>query len=382
MSLLTTSDAVTAACERLSKERFVCVDTEFMRERTYYPKLCLVQISGKTEAVAIDTLAKDIDLSPIFVLMANPEILKVFHACRQDMEIFHHLDGKLPNPIFDTQIGAMVCGHGDSVSYDKLVRKLTGSKIDKSSRFTDWSRRPLSDAQIGYALSDVTHLREAYLKLYQELKKNGREHWLEEEFEVVTNPATYNNDPQSAWSRLKIRGGNPRFLAMARALAAYRETEAQRRDLPRNRILRDDVLLDIAARAPKSPSELAKVRNITPQFASGPGGKEILKTVAQAIALPVSECPVIEQDADRRQPRPAIVELLRVLLKHKAEQYAVAQKLVANANDLDAIALNDGADTPALRGWRREVFGEDALSIKSGRLALSVSGEEIKLIRL
>jgi len=382
MTLLTTSDAVAQACGRLSAESFVCVDTEFMRERTYYPKLCLVQVSGEHEAFAIDALAEGMDLAPLFELMDNPEILKVFHACRQDMEIFYHLSGRLPAPLFDTQIGAMVCGHGESVSYDKLVRKLTGARVDKTSRFTDWSHRPLSDTQIGYALSDVTHLRDVYKKLSSELEANGRAHWLEEEFNIVTSPETYNTDPRAAWSRLKIRSGKRRFLAVVRELAAYRETEAQNRDVPRNRILRDDVIMDIAARSPKNPADLSKVRNISPQFASGRGGKEILKTVATALALPESECPEIDTDNDQRQPRPAIVELLRVLLKQKAEEHDVAQKLLANAADLDAIALDDDADVAAMRGWRREIFGEDALALKSGKLALGATGDRVKLIRL
>ncbi len=382
MTLISNTSDLAAVCDRMAKEDFVCVDTEFMRERTYYPKLCLIQISGADEAVAIDPLADGISLEPVLELMANPKVLKVFHACRQDMEIFYLLTKKIPAPLFDTQIGAMVCGHGESVSYDKLVRKLTGVQVDKSSRFTDWSHRPLSDEQIGYALSDVTHLRKVYEKLAAQLKATGRESWLEEEFATVSSPETYELDPHDAWLRLKVRSGKSRFLAVVRELAAYREIEARRRDIPRNRIMRDDVLLDIAARSPRTPRDLAKVRNISEQFATGKSGAEILNAVATALALPDDACPQIHQDRDARQPHPAIVELLRVLLKQKSEKHQVAQKLIANAADLDAIAIADDADVAALRGWRKKLFGDDALALKAGRLALAISGDQVKLISL
>jgi len=382
MTLISDNTDLAAFCERMAKEAFVCVDTEFMRERTFYPKLCLIQISGENEAVAIDPLADGISLEPVHALMANPDVLKVFHACRQDMEIFYLQTKTIPAPLFDTQIGAMVCGHGESVSYDKLVRKLTGVQVDKSSRFTDWSHRPLSSAQIGYALSDVTYLRVVYEKLAAQLKANGRESWLEEEFAVVSNPATYELDPRDAWLRLKVRSGKSRFLAVVRELATYRELEARRRDIPRNRIMRDDVLLDIAARSPRNLKDLVKVRNISEQFATGRAGAEILEAVAKAMALSDEECPRIEQNRDTRQPHPAIVELLRVLLKQKSEKHQVAQKLIANSADLDAIAIADDADVAALRGWRKKLFGDDALALKTGRLALAVSGDQVKLITL
>jgi len=382
MTIISDNTDLAAFCDRMATEEFVCVDTEFMRERTFYPKLCLIQISGANEAVAIDPLADGISLEPVHALMANPDVLKVFHACRQDMEIFYLQTKMIPAPLFDTQIGAMVCGHGESVSYDKLVRKLTGVQVDKSSRFTDWSHRPLSSAQVGYALSDVTHLRTVYEKLAAQLKANGRESWLEEEFAVVSSPATYELDPRDSWLRLKVKSGKSRFLAVVRELATYRELEARRRDIPRNRIMRDDVLLDIAARAPRNPKDLAKVRNISEQFATGRAGAEILDAVAKAAALPEDECPRIEQNRDTRQPHPAIVELLRVLLKQKSEKHQVAQKLIANAADLDAIAIADDADVAALRGWRKKLFGDDALALKAGRLALAVSGDQVKLISL
>jgi ribonuclease D len=382
MTIISNNSELSALCDRMAKEEFVCVDTEFMRERTYYPILCLIQIAGAHEAVAVDPLAEGISLEPVYELMANPNVMKVFHACRQDMEIFYNQAKRLPVPLFDTQIGAMVCGHGESVSYDKLVRKLTGAQVDKSSRFTDWSNRPLSDAQLGYALSDVTHLRTVYEKLRDQLAASGRESWLEEEFAVVSSPSTYELDPQDAWLRLKVRSGKSRFLAIVRELAAYRELEARRRDVPRNRILRDDVLLDIAARAPREPKDLAKVRNISEQFANGRAGVEIMEAVAQALKLPEEACPHLDQNRDTRQPHPAIVELLRVLLKQKSEKHQVAQKLIANAADLDAIAMADDANVAALRGWRKKLFGDDALALKAGRLALSVSGDQVKLIAL
>ena len=382
MTIISKNADLAAFCDRMAKEEFVCVDTEFMRERTYYSKLCLIQIAGANEAVAVDPLAEGISLEPVHALMANPDVMKVFHACRQDMEIFYCQTKRLPAPLFDTQISAMVCGHGESVSYDKLVRKLTGAQVDKSSRFTDWSNRPLSDAQIGYALSDVTHLRTVYENLSSQLESNGRESWLDEEFKVVSSPATYELDPQDAWLRLKIRSGKSRFLAVVRELAAYRELEARRRDVPRNRILRDDVLMDIAARAPQVPKDLAKVRNISEQFATGRAGVEIMEAVARALELPEDECPRMDRDKDARQPHPAIVELLRVLLKQKSEKHQVAQKLIANAADLDAIAIDDEANVAALRGWRKKLFGDDALALKAGRLALSISGDQIKLIAL
>ena len=382
MTIISNNADLAAFCDRMAKEKFVCVDTEFMRERTYYSKLCLIQIAGADEAVAVDPLAEGISLEPVHALMANPNVMKVFHACRQDMEIFYCQTKRLPAPLFDTQISAMVCGHGESVSYDKLVRKLTGAQVDKSSRFTDWSNRPLSDAQIGYALSDVTHLRIVYEKLSSQLESNGRKSWLDEEFKVVSSPATYELDPQDAWLRLKIRSGKSRFLAVVRELAAYRELEARRLDVPRNRILRDDVLMDIAARAPQVPKDLAKVRNISERFATGRAGVEIMESVARALGLPEDECPRMDWNKDARQPHPAIVELLRVLLKQKSEKHQVAQKLIANAADLDAIAIDDEADVAALRGWRKKLFGDDALALKAGRLALSISGDQIKLIAI
>ncbi|MBH68963.1 MAG: ribonuclease D [Rhodospirillaceae bacterium] len=382
MTLINDNTSLNQACQRLSKESFISIDTEFMRERTYYPKVCLIQIAGENEAIAIDTLAPKIQLKPMLDLLGNNSIVKVFHACRQDMEIFFNLTNKIPTPIFDTQIGAMVCGYGDSVSYDKLVRKLIGIQIDKSSRFTDWSHRPLSKTQLNYALSDVTHLREVYKRLVEQLDANGRLGWLEEEFNLVKNPRTYTTDPSDAWKRLKVRSGKPRFLILLKELAAFRETEAQRRDIPRNRIIRDDILLDIAARSPRTPNDLAKVRNMSQRDAIGSTGQGILRTVEIALEIPEEKAPQLVKGRGSSGPQSAIVDLLRVLLKLKSEQHSVAQKLIASASDLEAIAENETADVAALRGWRLDIFGRDALLIKSGKIALSAYDNNIKIVKL
>ena len=381
MTLITETNELIEACERFSRDSFLAIDTEFMRERTYYPQLCLIQIAGKSEAVTVDALANEISLDPILNLMANNEIIKVFHACRQDMEIFFNLNRRIPFPVFDTQIGAMVCGYGESVSYDKLVRQITGIQIDKSSRFTDWSHRPLSKQQLNYALSDVTHLRTVYESLLNQLEKNGRINWLNEEFQSVLSPKTYDIPLDQIWKRLKIKNGKPRFLILVRELCAFREKEAQNRNTPRNRVIRDDVLLDIAARSPKSSVDLAKVRSLSPQFAEGRLGKSILRVVAEASNIPESDAPQLEKLNKPKPQKPALIELLKVLLKHKSEDNNVAQKLIASTADLEAIAENDNANVLALNGWRKDVFGADALLLKSGKIALSATGDRIKVIR-
>lgn len=382
MTLITETNELIEACERFSQDSFLAIDTEFMRERTYYPQLCLIQIAGKSEAVTVDALANEISLDPILNLMANNEIIKVFHACRQDMEIFFNLNRRIPFPVFDTQIGAMVCGYGESVSYDKLVRQITGIQIDKSSRFTDWSHRPLSKQQLNYALSDVTHLRTVYESLLNQLEKNGRINWLNEEFQNVLSPKTYDIPLDQIWKRLKIKNGKPRFLILVRELCAFREKEAQNRNTPRNRVIRDDVLLDIAARSPKSSVDLAKVRSLSPQFAEGRLGKSILRVVAEASNIPESDAPQLEKLNKPKPQKPALIELLKVLLKHKSEDNNVAQKLIASTADLEAIAENDNANVLALNGWRKDVFGDDALLLKSGKIALSATGDRIKVIRI
>ena len=382
MTLITETSKLIDACERFSRDSFLAIDTEFMRERTYYPQLCLIQIAGKDEAVTVDALATEINLNPILDLMANHKIIKVFHACRQDMEIFFNLNRRIPFPVFDTQIGAMVCGYGESVGYDKLVRQITGVQIDKSSRFTDWSHRPLSKQQLNYALSDVTHLRTVYESLLNQLEKNGRINWLNEEFQNVLNPKTYDIPLDQIWKRLKIKNGRPKFLILVRELCAFREKEAQNRNIPRNRVIRDDVLLDIAARSPSSSVDLAKVRSLSTQFAEGRLGKSILRVVAEASNIPESDAPQLEKLNKSKPQKPALIELLKVLLKHKSEDNNVAQKLIASTADLEAIAENDNANVLALSGWRKDVFGDDALLLKSGKIALSAAGDRIKVIRI
>ena len=382
MTLITETSKLIDACERFSRDSFLAIDTEFMRERTYYPQLCLIQIAGKDEAVTVDALATEINLDPILDLMANHKIMKVFHACRQDMEIFFNLNRRIPFPVFDTQIGAMVCGYGESVGYDKLVRQITGVQIDKSSRFTDWSHRPLSKQQLNYALSDVTHLRTVYESLLNQLEKNGRINWLNEEFQNVLNPKTYDIPLDQIWKRLKIKNGRPKFLILVRELCAFREKEAQNRNIPRNRVIRDDVLLDIAARSPRSSVDLAKVRSLSTQFAEGRLGKSILRVVAEASNIPESDAPQLEKLNKTKPQKPALIELLKVLLKHKSEDNNVAQKLIASTADLEAIAENDNANVLALNGWRKDVFGDDALLLKSGKIALSAAGDRIKVIRI
>ena len=382
MTLITETSKLIDACERFSRDSFLAIDTEFMRERTYYPQLCLIQIAGKDEAVTVDALATEINLNPILDLMANHKIIKVFHACRQDMEIFFNLNRRIPFPVFDTQIGAMVCGYGESVGYDKLVRQITGVQIDKSSRFTDWSHRPLSKQQLNYALSDVTHLRTVYEALLNQLEKNGRISWLNEEFQNVLNPKTYDIPLDQIWKRLKIKNGRPRFLILVRELCAFREKEAQSRNIPRNRVIRDDVLLDIAARSPSSSVDLAKVRSLSTQFAEGRLGKSILRVVAEASNIPESDAPQLEKLNKTKPQKPALIELLKVLLKHKSEDNNVAQKLIASTADLEAIAENNNANVLALSGWRKDVFGDDALLLKSGKIALSAAGDRIKVIRI
>jgi len=380
MTLITETSKLIDACGRFSRDSFLAIDTEFMRERTYYPQLCLIQIAGKDEAVTVDALATEINLNPILDLMANHKIIKVFHACRQDMEIFFNLNRRIPFPVFDTQIGAMVCGYGESVGYDKLVRQITGVQIDKSSRFTDWSHRPLSKQQLNYALSDVTHLRTVYESLLNQLEKNGRINWLNEEFQNVLNPKTYDIPLDQIWKRLKIKNGRPKFLILVRELCAFREKEAQSRNIPRNRVIRDDVLLDIAARSPRSSVDLAKVRSLSTQFAEGRLGKSILRVVAEASNIPESDAPQLEKLNKPKPQKPALIELLKVLLKHKSEDNNVAQKLIASTADLEAIAENDNANVLALNGWRKDVFGDDALLLKSGKIALSAAGDRIRVI--
>ncbi|HYG85856.1 MAG TPA: ribonuclease D [Azospirillum sp.] len=380
MTLITTTSDLEAFCRDLAGADYVAVDTEFLREKTYYPQLCLVQIAGPKGAAAIDPLAEGIDLAPLVAVLNDPSVLKVFHAARQDVEIFFHLTGKIPHPLFDTQVAAMVCGFGDSVGYETLVTKLAGARIDKSSRFTDWSQRPLTDRQLQYALSDVIHLRPAFEKLRRRLHRTGREHWLEEEMAVLTDPATYQVEPDTAWMRLKVRTNKPRFMAVLKELAAWREREAQRRDLPRSRVLRDEAMLEIAAHAPTTVDDLARTRGMGRGFAEGRQGAEVLAAVQRGLDVPESELPRLEPREEPPAGIAPIVELLRVLLKMKCDENHVASKLVASAADLDAIAADDNADVPALHGWRRELFGNDAIALKHGRIALAILERRVRIV--
>ncbi len=382
MEPITTTDALARLCERLAVSPYVTVDTEFMRENTYWPLLCLVQLAGPEEAAAIDPLAPGIDLAPLFALMQNKAVLKVFHAARQDVEIFCHLAGAVPTPLFDTQVAAMVCGFGEQAGYETLATQLAHAKIDKSSRFTDWSRRPLSERQIEYALSDVTHLRVVYEKLSRRLAKSGRESWLAEEEAILTDPRTYAVQPDEAWRRIKTRSAKPRFLAVLMEIAAWREAEAQARDLPRGRLLRDEALLEIAGDPPRSVEALGRVRSLSRSMAEGRMGADILAAVQRALALPAEALPVPELSPALPRGIGPLVELLKVLLKAKCEAHDVAQKLVASTADLERIAAEDEAEVPALRGWRHEVFGADALALKAGRLALAAEKRQVRLVAL
>jgi ribonuclease D len=382
MTVITETSALADFCGRLSAEAFITVDTEFLRDRTYWPDLCLVQVAGTDEAAAIDPLAPGIDLAPLFEILANPQVLKVFHAARQDLEIFYHAMVRLPAPLFDSQVAAMVCGFGDAVSYETLAARLAGARIDKSSRFTDWSKRPLSDRQLTYALADVTHLRMVYQKLSKRLHSTGRERWVDEEMAVLTDPATYKLDPDSAWMRLKPRSGNPKFLNTLKSLAAWRELEAQRRNLPRNRVVKDEALLEIAAQTPSSIADLARTRSLGRGTAEGALGEALLAAVARGVALPADQAPVLADRPEVPPGRGPLIDLLKVLLKLKCETHHVAQKLVANTADLEAIACSDQAEVAALTGWRLDVFGNDALALKQGKLAMTAANDGIHLVPL
>ena len=379
MKLITTTDDLAAFCKPLANAEYVAVDTEFMRERTYWPKLCLAQVAGPEEAAAIDALAEGIDLSPLDELMANKKVLKVFHAARQDLEIFYLRMTKVPAPLFDTQVAAMVCGHGEAASYESLATKLAKARIDKSSRFTDWSRRPLSERQITYALSDVTHLRVVYEKLRRQLEKSGRLPWIAEEMAVLNDPGTYRADPELAWRRLKPRGASPRLLGTLKEVAAWRERTAQRIDIPRQRLLRDEQLLEIASHSPKTIEELAATRGLGRGFAEGWQGRELIEAIEKARKLPEAELPTRDRAPEQLRAPSAVVDLLRTLLKMKAEQAGVAARLVASADELDRMAAGK-RDVHALSGWRKEIFGDDAVALIEGRLALALQGDQAKLI--
>jgi ribonuclease D len=379
MHLITTTSELTAVCARLAKHPVITVDTEFLRETTYYPLLCVVQMASAEEAVVVDTLAQGIDLKPFFELMANEAVLKVFHAARQDIEIVWHQAAIVPHPIFDTQVAAMVLGYGDSIAYDQLVERIMGHRPDKTHRFTDWSRRPLSAEQMHYAVSDVTHLRDVFTALDADLKKRGRSDWVSEEMEVLTSPKTYDFHPERAWERLKTRVRKPRELAVLMEVAAWREQEAQSRDVPRSRVLKDDAVGDIAIQAPTSLERLANLRSLPKGFDRSKWGTDIIAAVQRGLARDPASLPKIEKPRGNSNGG-AIVELLKVLLRMTSERHAVASKVIATVDDLEEIAADDHADVAALHGWRRELFGEAALALKHGRLALAI--EKGRVVRV
>lgn len=378
-ALIETTAALESLCERLARERFVTLDTEFMRERTYWPELCVVQLAGAQEVAIIDAEAPGLDLGPLGQLLADERVLKVVHAGRQDIEIFVLKFGAVPTPVFDTQIAAMVAGFGEQVGYDALVSSLAGGHIDKAHRFSDWSARPLSAAQIAYAAADVTWLRIVYERLCERLQREGRLGWVEQEMAALADPAAYRADPDSAWERLRPKSGNRRFLGMLRAIAAWREREAQHANIPRQRLVKDETLSEIAANAPDSPAALARARGITRGFAEGRIGTSLLAAIAEARTEPEALLP--EAPAPRSaRPSPALVALLKVLLAAKAEEHHVAPRLVASSEDIEHLALGEMAGVEALEGWRRAVFGQDALALRDGRLALGVAGKRVRLI--
>jgi len=376
VDVVTTTEDLAAACERMVQHPFVTVDTEFLRESTYYPLLCVAQIASPAEAIIIDALAAEVDLAPFYALMANERVTKVFHAARQDVEIIWHQAALIPRPLFDTQVAAMVLGYGDAISYDQLVQRVTGDALDKSSRFTDWARRPLTPAQISYAISDVTHLRDVYRALAADLTERGRANWVDEEMEILTSPDTYRSDPETAWERLKSRVRKPKELAILIELAAWREREAQLRDVPRGRVLKDEVIGEIAIQAPTTPEGLAALRSLPKGFERSKWGQEILEALKRGLARDPKTLPRIER-ARSQANASATVELLKVLLRMTAEKHGVAAKVIATVDDLERIVAHDNANVRALKGWRRELFGEKALALKHGDLALAIERNRV-----
>lgn len=385
MKTLTTTEELSAFCQEAAQHDYVTVDTEFLRERTYYSKLCLIQLAmpgtDDDNAVLVDPISGDLSLEPLYELFRDTSVVKVFHAARQDLEIFYVDAQVFPEPLFDTQVAAMVCGFGDQVGYETLVRKITQKGVDKTSRFTDWSRRPLTDAQQRYALADVTHLRQVYEFLAAKLEETGRASWVAEELTTLTSPDTYVVAPREAWRRIRTRTNSPKFLAIVRELAAFREAYAQERDIPRNRVFKDDALVELASNKPSNPEELGRSRLLLREARKGPVADGILAAVAAGLAVKPDAMPQVERSRDKLQVNPALADLLRVLLKAKAERADVAAKLIATAHDLDSIAAGN-RDVGALSGWRHEVFGADALRLCEGGVGLTFKGNDVKVVAL
>ena len=383
MQFIKTTSQLAELCQTLAQEEFVTIDTEFMRDRTYWPKLCLIQIAGDDLVAIIDPLADGIDLAPFYGLMRAPDVLKVVHAGRQDIEIFFHQGQTIPTPLFDTQIAAMACGFSDSVGYETLVGDLTGHKLDKSSRFSDWSVRPLRDHQLKYAAGDVTYLRDIYRALRDKLKAGKRESWLAEEMDDLTNPVTYALEPELAWKRLKLRGPVRKNLGVLVEVAAWRERQAQTRDVPRNRIIKDDLIYEIVTQKPSSLDALDNMRFGQKGLSRLPGAKDLVEAVKRGATLPPSEWPDVRPASPpKTKGNGALVELLKVLLKLTSEQNEVAQKLIANVADLEKIATDDAADVKAMTGWRRDIYGQKALELKDGRLAIAIQNGKVQTVSI
>ncbi|HEV2083298.1 MAG TPA: ribonuclease D [Brevundimonas sp.] len=381
MTPITTTEALRDFCSRLSDEPFITVDTEFMRETTYWPKLCLIQAASPTDAAIIDPLADGLDLEPFLALLRDDGILKVFHAARQDVEIFVRL-GAMPRPMFDTQVAAMAAGFGDQVSYEALVRQMIRKEVDKGSRFTDWARRPLSDAQLTYALADVTHLAALYPKLRDRLQRDGRLDWVMSEMEDLTDPGLYDTTPELAWRRLKPKKWSAKYLAAFVATATWRERAAQERDQPRGRILKDEAIDEIATQAPTDADAFNRLRSVPKGFGGSRLGQELIEDLKRVLADPEAHAPKVERPGRADPAPPSVVELLKVLLKAKSDNAGVASKLIATVADLEKIAVDDEADVEALQGWRRQLFGEDALKLKRGEIALVLNGPRVEVVEI
>jgi ribonuclease D len=383
MTPITTTADLAAFCDRLSTQPFVAVDTEFMRETTYWPKLCLIQAEAPDGTGAcIDPLAEGLDLAPFLAVLANPKIMKVFHAARQDLEIFVNL-GVMPAPLFDSQIAAMAAGFGEQVAYDALVRQMLKVDLDKSSRFTDWARRPLSENQLTYALADVTYLAKLYPLLRERLESQGRLQWVSGEMAALGDPANYDVEPENAWKRLKPRRNTAKYLAVFKAVAAWRERTAQTRDQPRGRILKDEGIEEIATQLPTDADGLNRLRSVPKGFSGSRFGPELIEAIKAALVDPEAYAPVLDKPKSSATPaNGAVVELLKVLLKARSEDAGVASKLIATVSDLEKIAQDDEAATPALQGWRREAFGEDALRLKRGEIALVLDGGRVRAVEV
>lgn len=385
MKIIKTTEELQAFCDAAAAYDYVTVDTEFLRERTYFSKLCLVQLAYASDAedaaVLVDPLEEGLSLDPLYALFQEPSVVKVFHAARQDLEIFFLDSGVFPQPLFDTQVAAMVCGFGEQVGYETLVRRIAKQSLDKSSRFTDWSRRPLSKAQLSYALGDVTHLRQIYEVLAKQIEDSGRGRWVEEEIAILLAPETYVTEPEDAWRRVKTRTQTPKYLAMVKALAAFREEMARKQNIPRNRIFKDDALIELASNKPKSMEELGRSRLLLREARKGEIAEGILAAVQRGLDMPEDEMPRPDRSRDRLHVNPALADLLRVLLKAKSEKAGVAAKLIAPSADLDALAAGE-RDIAALKGWRHEVFGADAIRLCEGKIALAAKGQDVEVVSL